>query len=103
MLVDTLRLLELGTANPVSKANVKAGTERNTQGGCRLESALAAFAQKKQADTFSDRLYEWLIGIILSDGCKAFGANVNAPREYLGDPIVRRGWLVSYLVSLHMG
>jgi len=78
-------------ANPVSKAIVKAGTERNTQGSSRLESALAAFAQKKQADTFSDRLYEWLIGIILSAGCKAFGANVNALREYLGEPIVRRG------------
>jgi len=91
MLVDTLRLLELGMANPLSKAIVKAGTKRNIQGRSRLESALAAFAQKKQADTFSDRLYAWLIGMLLSAGCKAFGANVNALREYLGDPIVRRG------------
>ena len=91
MLVDTLRLLELGMANHLSKAIVKAGTKRNTQGRSRLESALAAFAQKKQADTLGDRLYAWLIGILLSAGCKAFGADVNALREYLGDPIVRRG------------
>jgi len=91
MLVDTLRLLELGMANPLSKGIVRAGTERNTQGRSRLESALAAFAQKEQVDTLGDRLYAWLIGILLSAGCKAFGADVNALREYLGDPIVRRG------------
>jgi len=91
MLVDTLRLLELGMANPLSKAIVKAGTKRNAQGRSRLESALAAFVQKKQVDTLGDRLYAWLIGILLSAGCRSFRADVDALRGYLGDPIVRRG------------
>ena len=52
---------------------------------------MAAFVQKKQADTLEDRLYTWLIEIILSAGCKAFSADANALREYLEDPIVRRG------------
>jgi len=38
-----------------------------------------------------DRLYAWLIGTILSGGCKAFRADVDELREYLGDPIVHRG------------
>jgi len=91
MLVDTLKLLEMEMANPLSRAIVRAGTKRNAQGKSRLELALAAFSQKKRADTLADWLYVWLIGVLLSAGCKAFGANVNALREYLGDPIVRRG------------
>ena len=91
MLIDTLRLLELGMANPLAKAIVKAGAKRNAQGSSRLESALAAFAEQKSSDTLGDRLYAWPIGILLSAGCKAFGANVGALREYLRDPIVRKG------------
>lgn len=91
MLVDTVKILNYGLNNPVSKKVLRSGMKRANNGKYKLEFALEDFAQRKIEGDLSDRIYSWFFNRIISFGCHAFKINPNILREYLMDPVIQRG------------
>ena len=75
MLVDTVKILNYGLNNPVSRKVLRSGMKRTNNGKYKLEFALEDFALRKIEGGLSDRIYSWFFNRIISFGCHAFKIN----------------------------
>ncbi|MEM2901353.1 MAG: radical SAM protein [Candidatus Bathyarchaeia archaeon] len=91
MLLDALQLLRYTMGNPLSRAILKLGLAKDSEGKTRLESSLEAFSYGTPVKGLGRKLYSAMVKGILVVGCKAFGANPDSFKKYLQDPVVRRG------------
>jgi len=67
------------------------GVKKSPDGSSRLESALSFFAGGKHANGLRDCIYGLAIQVVLRVGCRIFDFNVHTLRDYMRDPVVRRG------------
>jgi len=91
MLLDALQLLRYTMGNPLSRAILRAGSAKDSTGKTRLESSLESFSTGTPVRGLRNKLYVAMIKAILVTGCKSFGANPDSFKQYLQDPVTRRG------------
>ena len=91
MLIDALKVLKFGLANPVSRNILKFGMKMGDNGKYRLELALDDFCKGEMEKDLLDKIYSWGFSKILSFGCHVFRTNPESFREYLKNPIIQRG------------
>jgi len=99
MIVDLLKILKFGIANPLSRRIILAGVLQRDDGSRRLEEALEAYSRLASPHGTSDRIYTSMLGLILDTSSRFFGVDPNAFRGYLQSPVVRRG-LISVLTGI---
>jgi radical SAM protein with 4Fe4S-binding SPASM domain len=99
VLLDTVRLLRAGMSNPISRVIIRLGERPGSEGWSRLDQALRSFAFEESSGGLTDRIYFFLVKMILSTGCQAFDTHVESIKKYLRDPVVRRA-VVAVLSSI---
>jgi len=92
MIIDTLKLLKVVMENPLSRSVLQTGLKPRRDGRTReLEHALAIFAGRDRPHDLSCHVYSLMVATILKAGGASFNVNFEHLRNYLRDPIVRRG------------
>jgi hypothetical protein len=90
MLIDTLKTLKFGIANPITRTILKLGMNGIYDEMFKLEYALEDFALGIKNNSLKDKTYAWFLEQILLFGCHTFNIDPKAIKEYLKDPIVQR-------------
>ncbi|MEM2210990.1 MAG: radical SAM protein [Nitrososphaerales archaeon] len=91
MIIDALRMIRFGMANPLFRIFLRIGTLRSTKGYSLLELALANYAGESSPSSIIEYTYSLIIKLLFDRAAEAFGVNRVAVQDFLRPFVIRRG------------